>query len=455
MKKVFGVLLLLLASVAGATPISDKYSQLGGAGGFLGSPTIAESTTPDGVGKFRHYQHGSIYFHPLTGAHEVHGLIRQRWSQLGWELSYLGYPMTDEIDLVDGTGRVTKFQGGELIWRSATNLVSEVKSTDLVVDVPFPVGEAWQIIQANAQTDADSHRGPWVYCWDLTLAGQPQSKSEGRSIAAAASARIVHVDESFSGSNNSGNIVIQRFGEGRFGSYLHIKQGSYTKKMVPPNNGINFLPQALPWGSRPFPSTGKVLAEVGDTGANAGAFHLHFCVTTRPDRDAYKPFESVPVAFRNYSFSTNNGQSWTYVPVGVPRAGQWIRRETAKAGQKSGPEVTNAATLTSHGTVKGQVVLSGDGKPKSPGGKITVGLTSAWGEPLGTKTITVDASNLNGPWAFTFNDVPAYNGTRASASYTGAWTTAFDFVNGESAAFNVPPNGTASPTVKLKTTLIH
>ena len=71
---------------ASPTPISEKYAQLGGANGSLGAPTISEATTPDGAGSFRHYQHGSIYFHPLTGAHEVRGLIRQKWAALGWEL---------------------------------------------------------------------------------------------------------------------------------------------------------------------------------------------------------------------------------------------------------------------------------------------------------------------------------------------------------------------------------
>src|SRR5262249_60468077 len=98
----------------------------------------------------RPYAGGSIYWHPQAGAHEVHGLIRQFWSTLGWEKSYLGYPMTDEIGMFDGAGRLSKFQGGELIWRSATNKVSEVKSTDLLVDLPFAADEGWRVIQANA-----------------------------------------------------------------------------------------------------------------------------------------------------------------------------------------------------------------------------------------------------------------------------------------------------------------
>ena len=89
MRRFIAIALVLVSSAATsaawATPISDKYAQLGGAGGFLGQPTIAETPTPDGVGRYRHYEGGSIYWHPRTGAHEVHGLIGQRWAELNWE----------------------------------------------------------------------------------------------------------------------------------------------------------------------------------------------------------------------------------------------------------------------------------------------------------------------------------------------------------------------------------
>src|SRR4029450_6326470 len=88
------VLISSAATSAWAPPISDKSPQLGGAAGFLGQPLIAETLTPDGVGRFRHYEGGSIYWHPRTGAHEVHGLIRQRWAQLTWEQGYLGSQIT-------------------------------------------------------------------------------------------------------------------------------------------------------------------------------------------------------------------------------------------------------------------------------------------------------------------------------------------------------------------------
>jgi len=68
--------------------IDVKYAQLGGAAGFLGAPTIPETTAPDGAGRYRHYQGGSIYWSSATGAHEVHGDIRGKWASLGWEPAF-------------------------------------------------------------------------------------------------------------------------------------------------------------------------------------------------------------------------------------------------------------------------------------------------------------------------------------------------------------------------------
>jgi hypothetical protein len=102
------------------TAIDIKYAQLGGSTGFLGTPVTAETVAPDGTGRYRHYQGGSIYWHPSTGAREVHGAIRGKWASLGWERSFLGYPLTDETKTPDGIGRYNHFQGGSIYWHPST-----------------------------------------------------------------------------------------------------------------------------------------------------------------------------------------------------------------------------------------------------------------------------------------------------------------------------------------------
>jgi len=47
--------------------IRKKYDALGGPGGPLGLPLTDETATPDGVGRFNHFQGGSIYWTPRTG----------------------------------------------------------------------------------------------------------------------------------------------------------------------------------------------------------------------------------------------------------------------------------------------------------------------------------------------------------------------------------------------------
>lgn len=101
-------------------PIILKYWALGGSSGWLGPNTTPITTCPDGVGSFQHFANGSIYYHPSTGAHEVHGLIRARWASLGWERSFLGYPLTDETATPDTIGRYNHFQGGSIYWSPST-----------------------------------------------------------------------------------------------------------------------------------------------------------------------------------------------------------------------------------------------------------------------------------------------------------------------------------------------
>ena len=105
------------------TAIDVKYAQVLPANPWIGHPITPENVCPDNVGHYRHYQgdpnHGqaSIYYHPATGAHLIYGLIRQKWSQLGWERGPNGYPNTDEGEAGSNQGRYNNFQSGTVIWK--------------------------------------------------------------------------------------------------------------------------------------------------------------------------------------------------------------------------------------------------------------------------------------------------------------------------------------------------
>ena len=104
--------------------IRDEWSSLGWERSVLGYPLTDETVTPDGIGRYNHFQYGSIYWNPLTGAHEVHGAIREKWAALGWEQSALGYPISDETDEVDGSGRFSLFEHGSIHWRRSNGLIT-------------------------------------------------------------------------------------------------------------------------------------------------------------------------------------------------------------------------------------------------------------------------------------------------------------------------------------------
>ena len=103
--------------------IREKWSALGWEASFLGYPTADETPTPDTIGRFNHFQNSSIYWTEETGAHEVHGAIRAKWAKLGWEQSYLGYPISSEKDTPDGRGRMNSFQKGRIEWDKATGRI--------------------------------------------------------------------------------------------------------------------------------------------------------------------------------------------------------------------------------------------------------------------------------------------------------------------------------------------
>jgi len=76
--------------------IRAKYNVLHGADGPLGLPTTDETGTPDGVGRFNHFERGSIYWTAHTGPMMVRGPVRDQWASEGWERGQLGFPVSDE-----------------------------------------------------------------------------------------------------------------------------------------------------------------------------------------------------------------------------------------------------------------------------------------------------------------------------------------------------------------------
>jgi hypothetical protein len=89
-----------------------------------------------------------------VGAHEVHGVIRDKWASMGWERSFLVYPISDE--LTDSNGRISHFQNGDIFWSNDKGAVVSPETQHFHTDVNTqdwaPIG-GWIDIVVNILGD--------------------------------------------------------------------------------------------------------------------------------------------------------------------------------------------------------------------------------------------------------------------------------------------------------------
>ncbi|MER7172505.1 neprosin family prolyl endopeptidase [Streptomyces mesophilus] len=114
--------------------IGTKWRAIGGFESRLRCPLAPSKPTPGRKGYYQHFQGGSLYWSPASGAHPVQGAIRTKWASLGWERGRLGFPTSDERKTTGARAgerhgvRVRQtFQGGVLIWDSHTRRVTEAR----------------------------------------------------------------------------------------------------------------------------------------------------------------------------------------------------------------------------------------------------------------------------------------------------------------------------------------
>nr|WP_208383413.1 N-acetylmuramoyl-L-alanine amidase [Modestobacter marinus] len=101
--------------------IAAVWRSRGGVDSPLGLPTSGEMETPDGQGRYNHFANGaSIYYAPSTGVRVVWGGVREVWARLRWESGPLGYPRTDEALTAAGDGTQQQFDGGGVYWTPVT-----------------------------------------------------------------------------------------------------------------------------------------------------------------------------------------------------------------------------------------------------------------------------------------------------------------------------------------------
>lgn len=90
--------------------IGARYSEMGGAGSWLGYPTGEEQTGLKDGGILQRFENGIIYWTPQTGAVAVKNDIVDAWGATKWESGAFGYPVSAVETVKDGAAQ--QFQNG-------------------------------------------------------------------------------------------------------------------------------------------------------------------------------------------------------------------------------------------------------------------------------------------------------------------------------------------------------
>ncbi len=134
------------------TAIQDKFEFLRQNVVNLGDPIGAEEAFPDGGGR-QVYQLGRIYFHPRVGAFECHGLILEKYLELGEQLGSLGYPASDESDNpAVGGGRLNTFENGALLFDPSIGVIVQLADRFLTPVVVVKLFDAIPVALGQGQS---------------------------------------------------------------------------------------------------------------------------------------------------------------------------------------------------------------------------------------------------------------------------------------------------------------
>lgn len=143
------------------TAIQDKFEFLRAEVVDLGEALSEEEDLEDG-GARQARLFGNLYFHPRIGeAFECHGLILEKYVELGEQFSGPGYPLTDEQDDPNVfLGRRNDFEGGSIAFDPAVGISVMYDELPLVpqvvvkvtddVDVPIDKGMSMSLADLGA-----------------------------------------------------------------------------------------------------------------------------------------------------------------------------------------------------------------------------------------------------------------------------------------------------------------
>jgi uncharacterized protein with LGFP repeats len=100
--------------------VRDRWSGTGWENGRLGYPVSDQACGLPDAGCFVHFERGSVYVSASTGAQDLVAAVRDRWAASGWERGALGYPVNSTVCGLRDGGCFQHFQRGSVYWSPAT-----------------------------------------------------------------------------------------------------------------------------------------------------------------------------------------------------------------------------------------------------------------------------------------------------------------------------------------------
>jgi murein DD-endopeptidase MepM/ murein hydrolase activator NlpD len=247
---------------------------------------------------------------------------------LGWEPGlYAGWTFDAQTPTGDplpaSLARPITYEGGAYLWPFLSQTRDSefdddylpVAREDLVMDLPFPQGQAWKVTQGYSSTA--SHYGASAFSIDAVANG---GKTVGKPVYASTSGKVVFADDTWGdlsklckkGSSTSNCNLLQVLRKtGVVLSYRHLHKGSIHAAL----------------GAHPLGATVTGRQKVGTVGDHPNGGHLHFGVTTNWKGQVADTGLTVsyPVVYREYEVFNPLTSAWELVHFGVPGTGQIVR----------------------------------------------------------------------------------------------------------------------------------
>jgi murein DD-endopeptidase MepM/ murein hydrolase activator NlpD len=257
------------------------------------------------------------------------------------------YGLLAGVAVSDKTGSANVLSGPTLKLDGAASLVKLPWPLDAARDrsafeppknktplrLPMPPGQVWLVKQGI--NSAASHFNEAAFSLDFVRVdpklvqrnperrafGTP-AESVGQPVVAAAAGEVVARVDCYTEDQRGGcgqrrkasefdpaqrNLVCLRHTSEEHTCYLHLQHGSVRVRL----------------GAQV--AAGDVIARVGNTGARTA--HLHFALSNLPEANTpgvFTDLVTVPFEFSDYTVSDDFGQSFRYVPKGLPSVGQWV-----------------------------------------------------------------------------------------------------------------------------------